>query len=110
MRRLLRIGMVAVVLALGAGCVSSQQRREKFVLENPGVSVEHREAILNGQIFIGMTADEVRAAWAIDGIWRGAQVNTTITASGRKEQWVLGGVSSAKYLYFTNGVLTCIQN
>jgi len=108
MRRLMVLGTVLVAL-LGVGCVSSQQRREKFVLENPGVSVEHREAILNGQIFIGMTADEVRAAWAIDGIWRGAQVNTTITASGRKEQWVLGGVSSAKYLYFTNGILVRIQ-
>ncbi|MFZ6747444.1 hypothetical protein [Undibacterium sp. Ren11W] len=34
------------------------------------------------------------------------KINTTITASGSKEQWVYGDNS---YLYFTNGKLTAIQ-
>ena len=56
-----------------------------------------------GQVSIGMSATDV-----IDHGWcRPNSVNRTTTASGTSEQWVYGG---RNYLYFTDGMLTSIQN
>lgn len=53
---------------------------------------------------IGMTASQVinNSNWG-----RPYEVNRTTTAHGTWEQWVYG---SRNYLYFTNGILTAIQN
>lgn len=51
---------------------------------------------------IGMTEDDVvRNCWG-----RPERVNTTVTARGRREQWVYG---RQRYLYFENGRLTAMQ-
>jgi len=51
---------------------------------------------------LGMSAQD-----ALDSSWgRPEHVNRTTTSSGTREQWVYNG----NYLYFTNGVLTSIQN
>ena len=51
---------------------------------------------------IGMTKGDVLASsWG-----KPSSVNTTINASGSREQWVYG---DGYYLYFTNGVLESIQ-
>ena len=62
-----------------------------------------RRAKLPG-VSIGMTADQVinKSSWGRPG-----SVSRTTTAAGTREQWVYGG---SNYLYFTNGVLTAIQN
>ena len=62
-----------------------------------------RLAALPG-VRIGMSADAVltKSSWG-----KPASVNRTTTAAGTREQWVYG---SSNYLYFTNGVLTAIQN
>jgi hypothetical protein len=50
---------------------------------------------------IGMTGSEIRrSSWG-----NPRQINTTITARSRHEQWVYGG----SYLYLDNGMLTSIQ-
>jgi hypothetical protein len=61
-----------------------------------------RLAALPG-VRIGMSADAVltKSSWG-----KPASVNRTTTAYGTREQWVYGG----NYLYFTNGILTAIQN
>lgn len=46
-------------------------------------------------------SDVVEKGWGYP-----ARVNTTITAKGRREQWVY---ESGNYLYFENGILTIIQ-
>lgn len=51
---------------------------------------------------IGMTAKQVRATQWGDP----EHINSTITAHGKREQWVYGAGS---YLYFDNGILTAIQ-
>lgn len=54
---------------------------------------------------IGMTAKEAeQSTWGYPN-----KVNTTTYASGTDEQWVYRSGSSSKYLYFTNGRLTSIQ-
>jgi uncharacterized protein YgiM (DUF1202 family) len=54
----------------------------------------------NGRIHIGMTADEVRAAWG-----KPENVNKTIYATEIQEQWVY----NYDYVYFRNGLCTSIQ-
>lgn len=55
-----------------------------------------------GGVRLGMTMDEVVKS----SRGRPNRVNRTINASGTTEQWVYDG----GYLYFTDGVLTTIQN
>lgn len=56
-----------------------------------------------GGVKIGMTKEQVlKSNWG-----KPESVNTTTNAGGVREQWVYGG---RNYLYFTNGVLTGIQN
>lgn len=65
-------------------------RQEKAKKKSEGVS-------------LGMSAQD-----ALDSSWgRPEKVNRTTNSSGVREQWVYG---SGSYLYFTNGVLTSIQN
>ena len=55
-------------------------------------------------VSLGMTVDDVLASsWG-----KPEHVNRTTTAGGTREQWVYPGHHS--YLYFTDGVLTTIQN
>lgn len=52
--------------------------------------------------YVGMSSKAaLKSAWGEPD-----KVNTTITSSGRREQWVY---RDGSYLYFTNGVLTAIQ-
>jgi len=60
-----------------------------------------QRAISARQVMIGMTAMQCLQSWG-----RPDDINRTITANGRHEQWVYG----SKYLYFDDGVLTTIQN
>ena len=57
-----------------------------------------------GGVRLGMTKKQVieQTSWG-----KPNKVNTTTTKNGTREQWVYGG---GNYLYFTNGVLTSIQN
>lgn len=56
-----------------------------------------------GGVRIGMSKEEVlKSNWG-----KPESVNKSTSASGTREQWVYGG---RNYLYFTNGVLTGIQN
>jgi hypothetical protein len=56
-----------------------------------------------GGVRIGMTAKHVREKTD----WGEPQtINSTITSSGRREQWVYG---DGDYLYFRNGILETIQ-
>lgn len=58
-------------------------------------------AIARRQVFIGMTRDEVIAAWGSP-----RRSNVTLNAYGKHEQLVY----ESNYLYLTDGVLTSIQS
>ena len=61
------------------------------------------EPVRTGGVSIGMNQNEVIASsWG-----KPRSVNRTTYSSGTHEQWVYG---SGNYLYFTNGILTTIQN
>ncbi|MFW1952070.1 DUF4124 domain-containing protein [Acinetobacter beijerinckii] len=55
---------------------------------------------------IGMKkADAYKSSWGYPD-----KENVTTTSNGTNEQWVYRRGSNSKYLYFTNGVLTTIQD
>jgi hypothetical protein len=59
------------------------------------------DQIMRGTISVGMTEAMVRASWGDP-----EHVKSTITASGRSEQWVYG----SQYVYIENGVVTAMQS
>jgi len=61
-------------------------------------------AVGTGKIHIGMTKAQVKAAWG-----KPYDINTTTTAYGSREQWVMHEIGST-YVYFEDGVCTAIQN
>lgn len=63
-------------------------------------------AIARGEVFIGMSADEVVESWG-----RPTRVNTSVGAYGRHEQWVYQrGRLRAQYVYLQNWVVTSTQS
>ena len=82
-------------------------RRRSFVNEHPGLQGRFAQAILAGEVEIGMTEAMVRASWG-----RPSDINRTVTATMTREQWVYDGgrFGSDTYLYFRNGRLTTYQD
>lgn len=64
------------------------------------LSPSARQKVVQGQVWIGAPAKAVEAAWG-----RPRDINSTVTASGRREQWVYPG----KYVYLEDGTVTAIQ-
>lgn len=60
------------------------------------------DAIENGKVFIGMSADQATLSWG-----KPKEVNRTVTARGAEEQWVYG---DSNFLYVNNGKVTAVQN
>lgn len=89
-------------------------------LDESDYTTRHNEALYNVKkayralleslpgAHIGLTTDEVRneTCWG-----RPSEINKTTTGYGTNEQWVYEGPNYRNnYLYFTNGILTAIQN
>ena len=75
-----------------------QAEKDRALVAAAEKSQKRREGVR-----IGMSMDDVLASsWG-----RPQSVNRTTTAFGTSEQWVY---SSGGYLYFTDGVLTAVQN
>ena len=75
-----------------------QAARRSSILSKYGETNGNR--ILNGEIWIGMTAQMCR-----DAIGNPYKVNRTRTAYNNHEQWIYG----SKYIYFDNGISNDIQ-
>ena len=91
-------------------------RRQWYIKNNPDISNEIRECILNSKnkyhhkLKLGMTEDQVIAA-----IGSPDDINRTTGSWGVREQWVYGGMIGGRYFpsiyfYFSDGKLTNIQD
>ena len=60
-------------------------------------------SIENDRVRIGMNKETFRLCFGVSP----TKINTTATANGTHEQWVY---PDGRYYYFTNGILTAIQN
>jgi hypothetical protein len=87
-------------LSVGKAISNIQRKKDNFIAS---AKEAKRLAALPGAR-IGMTAEQVlkETSWG-----KPRSINRTTTAYGTREQWVYG---NSNYLYFTNGVLTSIQN
>jgi len=77
-------------------------RRGKYCRAHPETSGAFRQAILKGQIAIGMTTDMLIASWGFP-----EDINRTVMAGLVSEQWVYG---KGVYVYLDNGVVTSWQD
>ena len=88
--------------------------KEEYLENNPDLSPEIKKAILNGNVLIGMTRDQVRAS-------RGTphKINKRTSAYGITEQWVMHSANPRYddlkgkeygYIYFENGRVTSWQS
>ena len=71
------------------------------IMEKYGCSEEIATMIHKGEVRIGMTTEQCRAAWG-----RPERVNRSVGSYGVHEQWVYGRT----YLYFEDGVMTSFQD
>ena len=71
------------------------------IMEKYGCNEETATCISKGQVMIGMTTEQARAAWG-----RPRDINRSVGSFGVHEQWCY----SNSYLYFEDGILTSWQN
>lgn len=83
----------------------SQFRKRKFISDNPNISEQHKEDILEGTIRIGMTSEMVEAARG-----KPSDINRTVNQFGINEQWIYGSVSNRLYIYIDDGIMTSFQD
>ena len=64
-------------------------------------------AILEREIFVGMTRDELVRSWG-----NPAKINKTLSAGGASEQWIYrrGKVGYDQYVYLENGLIRSMQS
>jgi hypothetical protein len=80
----------------------AERAARRKALRAKGWASDIVEDVLRGDVRIGMTEAMVREAWGEPD-----HVNSTITASGRSEQWVYG---ESQYIYLETGRVTAIQS
>lgn len=80
-------------------------RQREYINNHPDLSQKTKNAILQSEVFIGMTDDQVKAS-----IGEPDKVNRTVYEFGVHEQWVYRDrILSDKYYYFEDGKLTSWQ-
>lgn len=92
------------------GNLHPKSRRAKFIAANPDLFPEIKEAILNGNLIIGMTPEQVVAS-----IGKPYDVNVSTGSWGVHVQWVMCAPGSFRdwrygYVYFENGKVTSWQS
>ncbi len=84
--------------------VTLTEKGKRIKAKYPAWTNEDCNTIGDRRINIGMTSKQVALAWG-----RPYKINTTVTANTRSEQWVMSDSINSSFLYFTDGVLTAIQ-
>ena len=72
-------------------------RRFAYITEHPGLPDTIERAILNGQIILRMTPEQVEATWG-----RPEDIHRHVSIYGTYEHWIYGNIS----LFFDDGILT----
>lgn len=71
----------------------------------PPEEVRRNNAVANGRVSVGMTAQQVRRSWGTP-----SKVNKSVGSYGTHEQWVYDrGDYRFQYVYVDNGVVTGVQ-
>lgn len=79
--------------------------RSEEALERLKHMARSREAVNQGQIFVGMSADDARKSWGAP-----TTINRSDYGSGAQEQWVYRhGPGKSQYVYVKGGRVTAVQ-
>jgi len=96
------------ILTLLCGCVSQRYRglpfrsSEEYVALHQELAERDRARILDGQIWMGMTKDQLYGSWGLPN-----DINETAGPWGVHEQLVYNrGSYHAQYVYLEDGVVT----
>ena len=84
-----------------------KELKEKIAKEKRQAAIKKQpkriqKLINNGEISIGMTADQVVLSWGLP-----SDINRTMYKHGTHEQWIY---NRKNYVYLDNGIVTAIQN
>lgn len=120
----IKILVLGCVFLLLSGCVSTiisrKIMREEYFKTQPDVSSEVKEAILNGEVLLGMSVPQVLASRGYPG-----DRKRSTGSWGVHEQWCYSGIVRMDvlwsnketllnykyaYIYFENGVVTSWQS
>lgn len=84
-----------------------QKQQEQDDAQARAQAEKLQSAIENKRVFRGMTADQVIRSWG-----KPDKINSTITSSGKSEQWIYerGSIGNTQYLYMDNGILSSMQS
>jgi hypothetical protein len=77
-----------------------QERRKRHISSHEEIDERAKKAISEGQYFIGMTKEELRASWGSP---------ESISKSGTTERWTYGFGIARMYFNFENGKLASVQ-
>ncbi len=80
------------------------KRRQAFVGQKKHISQRFKNAILNGQIMLGMSKEMMIASWG-----QPSDINKSVGSYGGHEQWVYDYSFFQYFVYFDNGVITSWQ-
>ncbi len=104
---LLLVAACATTGAPGAGEYAGI--RSRYVSDHPGMSAEVTQAILDGRVLVGMTAEQASVAWIEWGL--PDRVNRTTTAEGESAQYVFRREGQpTRYFYVERGRVVSVQN
>jgi len=79
------------------------EKGKKVKAKHPSWTNDICNTVATKKIRIGMTSDQVKAAWG-----RPYKINTSQGSYGVHEQWVMYE-SGSDYVYFENGIMTSLQ-
>jgi hypothetical protein len=79
---------------IAAGEQLEKSRKEKFLFAHPKTPPETRDAIMKGDVLVGMSGEEVVASWG-EPLSRVREKGSKVA----REQWLYGG---SVYLYMEN--------
>lgn len=98
----LRSQQLAAKAAVFTDSLSIAERREFIVAEGKkhGWPATKVRDVVKNKVWVGMTAYQARLSWG-----EPSSINTTLTASGNREQWVYG----KDYLYVSGNRVRAIQ-
>ena len=82
-----------------------ERERIEYVNQHPNIFKKYKNAILKGQIMLGMTEDMVIASWGYPD-----DKNRSVYTFGVHEQWIYGSYLNRTYLYFEDGILKSWQD
>ena len=112
----IKILVLVFSLAFSICCASQSSRVQTYLDSHPNLKPEIRQAIIDGDILIGMTTEQVVAS-----IGKPVKINKTTDKDGVSEQWIYAGkirlsyrdnrtVKEYAYVYFRNGRVSSWQS